>query len=199
MVMSSSSAILAPRWYSVASVRTCPSSLAGADVAAKASRAPVPGSGGQRHSDRRPYASPRGGVGVARDLTDANRFAGFDSSQSDAALLTPMVSSIEWELRVSGSAVTEAWDWQLQGSPPVRLLESVRMLRASRRARHIPVTAFSMTNGDHFWLESGLESMTSCAGATVTRALGGLSRSLFGCRGTSPRPAVTHRICSPSV
>lgn len=39
----------------------------------------------------------------------------------------------------------------------MRLLESVRMTRASRRARHIPVTAFSMTNGDHVWLESGLE------------------------------------------
>ncbi len=68
-----------------------------------------------------------------------------------------MVSSVEWELRVSGSAVTEAWNWQVQGSPPVRLLESVRMLRVSRRARHIPVTAFSMTTGDHVWLESGLE------------------------------------------
>ena len=39
----------------------------------------------------------------------------------------------------------------------MRLLHPVRTTRASRRARHIPVTAFSITNDDHVWLESGLE------------------------------------------
>jgi len=51
----------------------------------------------------------------------------------------------------------ESWSWQLQGGPPVRLLQPFRTTRASRRARHIPATAFSVTNDDHVWLESGLE------------------------------------------
>jgi transposase InsO family protein len=49
------------------------------------------------------------------------------------------------------------WDWQARNSPPLRSLQPVRETRASWHARHIPVSAFSMSNDDHVWLESGLE------------------------------------------
>lgn len=49
------------------------------------------------------------------------------------------------------------WDWQAHHSPPVRSLQPVRETLASRHARHIPVTAYSVSNDDHVWLESGLE------------------------------------------
>ncbi|MBS1696153.1 MAG: TnsA-like heteromeric transposase endonuclease subunit [Actinobacteria bacterium] len=59
--------------------------------------------------------------------------------------------------RFSPTGPAQTWDWHVQKVPPVHLLLPVRDTRGSRHARHIPVTAFSMTNGDHVWLESGLE------------------------------------------
>jgi len=41
--------------------------------------------------------------------------------------------------------------------PPLELLCSVRRPNSSEKNRHIPVTAYSMTNRDHISLESGLE------------------------------------------
>src|SRR6202011_4921090 len=75
----------------VVSVLTCPSPVAGADVATKASRAVVPGSGGRSGRDRRPYASPRGGAAVGRDLTAADRVGWAARPEHDGAagLLTP--------------------------------------------------------------------------------------------------------------
>ena len=143
----------------LANVSTCPSPVVGADVTTKAFRAIVPGSGGRSDRVRRPYASPRGWVGVGRDPSETGRAAGAALQRDDSATpsLTPSAESVDWEFRLSGSAVAESWSWQLQGGPSLRLLQPFRTTRASRRARHIPATAFSVTNGDHVWLESGLE------------------------------------------
>ncbi|SPM33777.1 hypothetical protein MRAB57_1581, partial [Mycobacterium rhizamassiliense] len=63
----------------------------------------------------------------------------------------------QWLVRLSGSNSFENWDWRQRGAPPVDALVSVRRPHSSKRNRHIPVTAYSMTNGDHIVLESGLE------------------------------------------
>src|SRR5947208_1675300 len=91
------------------------------DVAAKASRAVVPGIGGRFGRDRRRYASPRGGAAAGRDLTAADGGGGAARLDHDraAALLTPAVDSVSWEFWFSGSAAGEAWNWQVQGSPAV--------------------------------------------------------------------------------
>lgn len=140
-------------------VTTCPSPAVGADVATRASRAVVPGSGGRTDKVRRPYASPRDWVAAGLDSPKAGRVAGPIRPRGDprAALLTPTVESVGWAFRLSGSVAVESWDWQIQGSPPLRLVDPFRTTRGSRRARHIPATAFSTTNDDHVWLESGLE------------------------------------------
>jgi hypothetical protein len=88
----------------VVSVFTCPSPVVGADVATKASRAVVPGSGGRSGRDRRPYASPRGGAVAGRDLTAADRGGGAARPEHDraAAFLTPAVDFVSWEFRFCG-------------------------------------------------------------------------------------------------
>jgi hypothetical protein len=109
--------------------------------------------------DRRPYRLPRGGgvVGLDRRELDDAGGAVLALSNSLLAPQAPAIDEVSWTVRFRGAAEDEAWNWQLQGSPPVRLLQPVRITRASRKARHIPVTAFPMTNDDHIWLESGLE------------------------------------------
>ncbi|MDH6247154.1 hypothetical protein M2432_004817 [Mycobacterium sp. OTB74] len=50
-----------------------------------------------------------------------------------------------------------AWNWAAQGHPPLDRLQPTRIPRSSKHNRHIPVTAYSMTNGGYLQLESGLE------------------------------------------
>ncbi|MUL74487.1 TnsA-like heteromeric transposase endonuclease subunit [Mycolicibacterium sp. CBMA 226] len=60
-----------------------------------------------------------------------------------------------WTFRIAGSEI--GWIWQQNAGPPTRDLEPVRVPRSSKRNRHIPVTAYSVTNGAMLALESGLE------------------------------------------
>jgi hypothetical protein len=66
------------------------------------------------------------------------------------------VGPVLWYLKMAGAAL-ERWSWEERGAPTVELLQSVRKPRSSEHNRHIPVTAYCMTNGDHVLLESGLE------------------------------------------
>lgn len=59
-----------------------------------------------------------------------------------------------WSFGLAG--VLTEWDWG-QGSPDVRSLESVRLVRSSTYSRNVPVHAFSMTTDTVLTLESGLE------------------------------------------
>jgi len=63
----------------------------------------------------------------------------------------------QWLICVSETGWFEHWDWRAGGAPPAEDLIPVRHPQSSKRNRHIPVTAYSMTNGDHIILESGLE------------------------------------------
>jgi len=63
---------------------------------------------------------------------------------------------VKWFFAVHGAAEM-GWDWQRLGAPGVEDLAPVRMPRSSASNRHIPVTAYSMTNGGVVHLESGLE------------------------------------------
>jgi hypothetical protein len=63
---------------------------------------------------------------------------------------------VTWFFRLRDSAEVR-WDWQQRGTPPVEQLAPVRMPRSSESNRHIPVSAYSMTNGGVVHLESGLE------------------------------------------
>jgi hypothetical protein len=64
--------------------------------------------------------------------------------------------AITWFFSVDGSEAA-VWDWRRLGTPPVEELAPVRMPRSSATNRHIPVTAYSMTNAAAVHLESGLE------------------------------------------
>jgi hypothetical protein len=63
---------------------------------------------------------------------------------------------VTWFFRVQDAAEM-GWDWQRLGPPPVQQLAPIRMPRSSASNRHIPVTAYSMTNRGVVHLESGLE------------------------------------------
>ena len=80
------------------------------------------------------------------------------SDEGGNRLLTVVdpVPSVSWAFRVSGG-VDEAWAWEERGAPALGLLSPVRKPRSSERNRHVPVTAYSMTNSGHVALESGLE------------------------------------------
>ena len=72
-------------------------------------------------------------------------------ARSDLAVIT------QWLICVSETGWFEHWDWRAGGAPPAEDLIPVRHPQSSKRNRHIPVTAYSMTNDDHIILESGLE------------------------------------------
>ncbi|WP_235682760.1 TnsA-like heteromeric transposase endonuclease subunit [Mycolicibacterium alvei] len=63
---------------------------------------------------------------------------------------------MSWTIRMSGGA-EEQWSWSERGAPILDQLGPVRTPRSSEHNRHIPVTAYSMTNARHLELESGLE------------------------------------------
>lgn len=63
---------------------------------------------------------------------------------------------VRWFFCARGAA-ERSWDWQRFGPPAVEQLAPVRMPRSSASNRHIPVTAYSTTNGGVLHLESGLE------------------------------------------
>ncbi len=62
-----------------------------------------------------------------------------------------------WKFRLAGSERIRVWSWQKDGPPDLGLIFPVRRPRSSARQKHIPVTAYSVTMGDHLELESGLE------------------------------------------
>jgi hypothetical protein len=64
---------------------------------------------------------------------------------------------IVWAFHLNGVPAAD-WAWLRHGAPPLELLDPVRRPRSSELNRHIPVTAYSMTNGDFVSLESGLEN-----------------------------------------
>lgn len=63
---------------------------------------------------------------------------------------------VNWFFCVHGTTEM-GWDWQRLGAPAMEQLDPVRMPRSSASSRHIPVTAYSMTNAGVVHLESGLE------------------------------------------
>jgi hypothetical protein len=72
---------------------------------------------------------------------------------------TPDVSrdlQATWSFRMQGAEEAD-WNWRQFGPPSVEQLSPVRMPRSSASSRHIPVTAYSVTNGGVVHLESGLE------------------------------------------
>lgn len=81
------------------------------------------------------------------------RIADIDDSDTPAI---DNCARITWYFRADGSEEM-VWDWQRHGAPSVAQLAPVRMPRSSASNRHIPVTAYSMTNAGVVHLESGLE------------------------------------------
>ncbi len=63
---------------------------------------------------------------------------------------------VRWTFRL-GSAPPSVWSWPKGGAPPLDQLAAVRRPRSSEHNRHVPVTAYTITNGDFVSLESGLE------------------------------------------
>lgn len=133
--------------------------MAGAGVAVKASRIFAAGSGGRSVKDPQPHQPPRGRavIGLAH-----SELVGVEARAPSASVDFPArsvdgITKVVWSVHFRNAVEAEKWNWLSLGSPPIRLLQPVRIGRASRKARHIPVTAFSMTNDDHVWLESGLE------------------------------------------
>jgi hypothetical protein len=63
---------------------------------------------------------------------------------------------LTWTFRV-GTDPRAEWSWPALGAPPLSRLAPVRQPRSSEHNRHVPVTAYSMTNSDFVSLESGLE------------------------------------------
>ncbi|TQR84344.1 TnsA-like heteromeric transposase endonuclease subunit [Mycobacterium hodleri] len=63
---------------------------------------------------------------------------------------------LTWSFRLNGATMDD-WSWRQRGAPPLHQLQPVRVPRSSEFQRHIPVSAYSMTNGDIVSLESGLE------------------------------------------
>ena len=63
---------------------------------------------------------------------------------------------VRWTFRL-GSAPPSVWSWPKGSAPPLDQLAPVRRPRSSEHNRHVPVTAYTMTNGDFVSLESGLE------------------------------------------
>lgn len=63
---------------------------------------------------------------------------------------------VRWTFRV-GAEPPRVWSWRDRGAPPLDQLAPVRQPQSSEHNRHVPVTAYTMTNGDFVSLESGLE------------------------------------------
>lgn len=63
---------------------------------------------------------------------------------------------LTWEFSIAGEP-PEQWSWSERGTPPLDQLGPVRRPRSSEHHRHVPVTAYSITNGGFVHLESGLE------------------------------------------
>jgi hypothetical protein len=63
---------------------------------------------------------------------------------------------LTWTFRLHDRGTVD-WAWQRRGDPPLDQLQPVRKPRSSERHRHIPVTAYTMTNSEIVSLESGLE------------------------------------------
>ncbi|MCU1694266.1 MAG: hypothetical protein JWR34_329 [Mycobacterium sp.] len=75
----------------------------------------------------------------------------------DAPAVADCGLRVAWFFRLGESAEV-GWDWRPCGTrPPMEQLTPVRMPRSSDSNRHIPVSAYSMTNGGVLHLESGLE------------------------------------------
>ncbi len=68
----------------------------------------------------------------------------------------PSAQNVRWLFQLSDGEPLE-WFWDEWGTPPMEELRPYRNPRSSENNRHIPVTAYSMTMGDHICLESGLE------------------------------------------
>ena len=68
----------------------------------------------------------------------------------------PSTPNVRWLFTLSDDETLE-WFWDEWGAPPLQELTPLRKPRSSENNRHIPVTAYSMTMGDHICLESGLE------------------------------------------
>lgn len=64
--------------------------------------------------------------------------------------------SLKWLLHIRGAGVIE-WSWCERGDPLVDELMPIRTPRSSMSNRHIPVSAYAMTNAAVLQLESGLE------------------------------------------
>ena len=63
---------------------------------------------------------------------------------------------LRWFMRLRDGDVVQ-WCWRDRGAPPLDELSPIRTPRSSSRNRHIPVSAYSMTNAGVVHLESGLE------------------------------------------
>lgn len=128
-------------------------------MAAKASRISASGSGGRSVTDRQPHERPRGGAFVGLEHSEPVGVEVPTESAPDDSITkrADAITRIEWTVHFRNVVEAEKWNWFSLGSPPIHLLQPVRIRRASRKARHIPVTAFSVSNDDHVWLESGLE------------------------------------------
>ena len=61
-----------------------------------------------------------------------------------------------WFMRFHDGDQVE-WSWRDRGAPPLDELVAIRTPRSSSSNRHIPVSAYSMTNTGVIHLESGLE------------------------------------------
>lgn len=66
------------------------------------------------------------------------------------------MAQLEWRMRFLDGVET-VWLWRIQGAPPLHQLASIRTPRSSAGSRHIPVTAYTLTNSGVVHLESGLE------------------------------------------
>ena len=74
---------------------------------------------------------------------------------------------LTWTFRLGGRT-NVGWAWQERGGPELDQLDPVRQPRSSEHHRHIPVTAYAMTNADSVSLSRALNT-TLCEGLIVTR------------------------------
>lgn len=81
---------------------------------------------------------------------------GRTNSMTGDRAVTDSVVAVEWRMRFRDGVET-VWLWNVQGSPPLDKLAPARTPRSSASNRHIPVSAYSVTNSGVLHLESGLE------------------------------------------
>lgn len=90
------------------------------------------------------------------DLLAATAVIGRSNARLDRSLASEIDVCADWEVRLGPNEGLVRWDGA-GGPPAAETMFAVRKPRSSKRAKHIPVDAYSVTTKSHLRLESGLE------------------------------------------